>query len=82
GGEKHQRDGSKAAEHPPAAPAHLVCGALTRRLVRGMVLGEHGVYMDASRLPRTILGVLEQIGCSFISGLLCRQMPAGPDGIR
>jgi len=28
--------------------------------------------MDASRLPRAILGVLGQIGCSSISGLLCR----------
>ncbi len=32
----------------------------------------HVFYMDASRLPRTIFGVLGQIGCSSISGLLCR----------
>jgi hypothetical protein len=30
------------------------------------------IYMDASRLPRTILCFGEQIGCSSISGLLCR----------
>jgi hypothetical protein len=36
------------------------------------------------RLPdgKVELRVLEQIGCSSISGLLCRRMPAGPDGIR
>jgi hypothetical protein len=36
------------------------------------------------RLPfaKIGFGVLGQIGCSSISGLLCRNRPAGPDGIR
>jgi len=31
---------------------------------------------------KIFVSVLGQIGCSFISGLLCRSAPAGPDGFR
>jgi hypothetical protein len=42
-------------------------------------------YMDLyERLPfaKDEIKVLGQIGCSFISGLSRRSMPAGPNGIR
>ena len=39
-------------------------------------------YMDTTPFAKIFVGVLGQIGCSFISGLLCRSVPAGPDGIR
>ena len=41
----------------------------------------HVSYMGASRAQRRYR-VLEQIGCSLISVLLCRLILAGPDGIR
>ena len=42
----------------------------------------NGLY---GRLPfaKDDMGVLaNRLGCNFISGLLCRPKPAGPDGIR
>ena len=62
-----------------ARAAARFLGAIEKAALRAGV--PCGAYMDASRLQGRF-GVLGQIGCSFISGLLCRSKPAGPDGIR
>lgn len=38
--------------------------------------------MDTTPFAKIFVGVLGQIGCSFISGPLCRSLSAGSDGIR
>ena len=73
-----------------AAPAFAVAGGeqahfrlrvMDAAAVAVLHFRHGGLY---GRLPfaKDDFHVLGQIGCSSISGLLCRNGPAGPDGIR